>query len=208
MGDEKSPVIGKIYAVGATATRIGVYPNLWLALYNSGYNTVYVDIEGGIAAVGGNRTHEIPPGETLPTPPLGIAKISAICIRAGGRITVFGAGTQITTLAKRQQQTGRILRGFDVTAINDGDTIVYNIATDLITAAFGHRVMAVLLICEDHPAYVRYDASTLGVTEPEAFRMEVGDILTENELELIEAIHARNVGAGDDFTLRGKVIGD
>lgn len=207
MGDEKSPVIGKIYAVGATATRIGVYPNLWLALYNSGYNTVYVDIEGGIAAVGGDRTHEIPPGETLPTPPLGIAKISAICVRAGGRITVFGAGTQITTLAKRQQQTGKIGRGFNVTAVNDGDTIVYNIATDLIGVG-GHRVMATLLICEDNPCYVRYDASTLGVTEPEAFTLEVGDILTESDLELIDAIHARNVGAGNNFTLRGKVVGD
>ena len=208
MSNGDTPVMGKIYTVGAAAGPVGIYPNLWLALYNSGYNTVYVNLEGGIATVGGDRTHEIPPGETLPTPPLGRSRISAICVRAGGRLTVFGADTQITTLAKRQQQTGRIIRGYDVTAINDGDTIVYNIATDLIAAVGGHRVMAVLLICEDNPCYVRFDASTAAVTEPEAFVMEVGDILVDSQLELIDAIHARNVGAGNNFTLRGKVIGD
>lgn len=208
MSDKKAPVTGKNYVVDAAADWVTIYRSLHLALYNSGYNTIYIDINGGEAEVGGRESLEIPPGESLPTPPLNRSKISAICVRAAGRLTVFGADAPITTLPKRAQQTGKISRGFDVTAINDGDTIVYNIATDLIAAVGGHRVMAVLLICEDHPCYVRFDASTAAVTEPEAFVMEVGDILVDSALELIDAIHARNVGAGNNFTLRGKVIGD
>lgn len=203
----RSPVIGKVNAVGAAADSVSVYAELWLAIFNSGKNTVWVNLEGGTAVVDDFQSHELPPGETLPCPPLGRNKISAICVRAGGRLTIFGSEQPMTSLPKKGQQTATIIRGFYLVAPNDNDLVVYDIAADFIAVAGGHRVLAVTFFVYAHPAFIRYEVATAGA-EPADYRLLADETYTDNNLELINSIHARNVGAGNNFEIHGICVGD
>ena len=198
----------QIQDVRIVAREVKIPPKLYSQITNIGFTTVDIDYSGGIAVAGGFQTHRLPPGDGISLPPTGLEKFSAIALVANGKLLILGDTAPIPTQARRNDQTGRIVRGFDVTSVNDADTLVYNIAADFIVAAGGSRVRAILLICETNAAFVRFDAVTTAVTEPEAFLMEVGDVFTIDNLELIEGIHARTVAAGQNWDIRGMAIGD
>lgn len=196
-----------VFDVPAVATPIAVPRELYLALYNSGEITVYVDLTGHPAVIGALTSIEIPPGETLPTTPLGMTRISAISRVAGGRLVVVADEIPITSLPKRENRPGRIIRGFDVTFAADADAVVYNVATDMIAAANGHKVESAMIFCKLFGAYVRLGAVTTAVTVPECIPLEAGDAISINGIEEIDSIHARNLVPGSNARIHGFVIG-
>lgn len=185
---------------------IKIPPKLWSQIWNSGLSTIDVDIHGGEAEAGGSQTFRIPPGDSINVPPTGLEKFSAVCLTDKGRVTVMGAFDPIPSQTRRIDQTGRIIRGFEHTNTGDISEVAYNIATDFITTADGHRVRALTIEMLLFPGYINFDAAATGAAP--SIRMEIGDVVTINDLELITSITAINDAAGDDIGVRGFVVGD
>lgn len=192
--------------VNTAAHDIKIPPKLWSQIWNSGLSTIDVDIHGGEAEAGAPQTFRIPPGDSINVPPTGLEKFSAICLTDKGQVTVMGAFDPIPSQTRRNDQTGRIIRGFEHTNTGDVSEVVYNIATDFIVTADGHRVRSLTIEMLLFPGYVNFDAAAAGAAP--SIRMEVGDVVTINDLELITSITAINDAAGDDIGLRGYVVGD
>ena len=192
--------------VTTAAHEIKLPPKLWSQIWNSGLSTIDVDIHGGEAVAGGPMTIRIPPGDSINVPPTGLEKFSAICLTDKGRVTVMGAFDPIPSQTRRNDQTGRIIRGFEHTNTGDIDEIAYSIAADFIATADGHRVRALTVEMLLFPGYINFDVVAVGAAP--SIRMEVGDVVTINDLELIEGIHIINDAAGDDIGIRGYVVGD
>jgi hypothetical protein len=185
---------------------IKIPPKLWSQIWNSGLSSIAVDIHGGEADIDAPQTWLIPPGDSVNVPPSGLEKFSAVCLTDKGRVTVMGAFDPIPSQTRRNDQTGRIIRGFEHTNTGDVSETVYNIAVDFLVAADGHRVRSLTIEMLLFPGYINFDAAATGA-EP-SIRMEVGDVVTINDLELVDSIRAINDAAGDDIGLRGFVVGD
>lgn len=192
--------------VTTAAQDIKIPPKLWAQIWNSGFSTIDVDIGGGEAVAGGFQTLRIPPGDSISVPPTGLEKFSAVCLTDKGQVTVMGAFDPIPSQTRRNDQTGRIVRGFEHTNTGDISEVAYNIATDFIATADGHRVRSLTLEMLLFPGYINFDAAATGAAP--SIQMEVGDILTLRDLELITSITAINDAAGDDVGVRGSVVGD
>ena len=192
--------------VTTAAQEIKLPPKLWSQIWNSGFSTIDVDIAGGEAVAGGFQSIRIPPGDSISIPPTGLEKFSAICLTDKGRVTVMGAFDPIPTQSRRNDQTGRIIRGFDHTNTGDINEVAYDIDADFITTADGHRVRSLTIEMFLFPGHVNFDAPAAAAVPSVA--MAVGDIVTINDLELIDSINIINDAAGDDIQVVGFVLGD
>ena len=185
---------------------IKIPPKLWSQIWNSGFSTIDVDISGGEAVAGGAQTLRIPPGDSINVPSTGLEKFSAICLTDKGRVTVMGAFDPIPSQTRRNDQTGRIIRGFDHTNTGDISENLYDIAVDFIATAGGHRVRSVTLEMFLFPGHVNFDNAAAAAVP--SIPMAIGDVITINDLELITSITGINDAAGDDIQVIGFVVGD
>jgi hypothetical protein len=195
----------QIYNVAATVTEVSVPPRQSITLYNTGNITIWVDLRGKQPT--GARLHDvrIEPGQTRLVPPLGLKRIFAIARVAGGRLMVTGGGFPQDPQEKAIEQ---IQRGFQHTAVNDNNVVVYDIAAEFIAVAGGVAVNTVTLVVTDQDAFVRFEATTAALTEPSCFRVLAGESLTLTNLELIHSIQMRNVTPGSNFVVHGIASGN
>jgi len=192
--------------VTTTARGIKIPPKLWAQIWNSGFSTIDVDVHGGIAVAGNPMSIRIPPGDSINVAPSGLEKFSAICLTDKGKVTVQGAESPIPSQTRRNDQTGRIIRGFAHTNTGDVSEALYDIATDFIGTADGHRVRSITIEMFAHPGHINFDAASAAAAP--SIEMAVGDVITINDLELIDVITGINDGAGNNIDVVGFVVGD
>lgn len=192
--------------VDATARWVKVPPRLYTQIANIGFTTIDVDVSGGEAVAEGIQTVRLPPGDGISLPPTGLDRFSAIALVDGGKLLILGDTFPIPTQARRNDQTGRIIRGFDHTNTGDINEVAYDIDADFITTAGGHRVRSLTIEMYLFPGHVNFDAPAAAAVPSVA--MAVGDILTINDLELIDSINIINDAAGADIQVIGFVVGD